>query len=433
MRRRLLPALSALTAGSLLLAGCGPGSGPAATQVTAPTDVAKCDPAKSTLTISHQPPAAEAVAVAKQRMAARYPNLKINVNALQTKTYDEFTRAVVADIAVGKRPDLIISGLGQIRFWMEQYKPAPIDAAALPATYRKQFLSAGTLDGKVYVAPAQVSVPMMAVNQTLLRKAGAGDAAGIRTYDDLIAAARKVTAMTRRPSVTVATYNIPDWLSQGFVQGAGGTFVTGDGRPAFGDKLGGDAISLWSRLKREDLELGIVMDADSQAAFAGGTAAFLMTSSASIAGLQKSIGDSFEWMPVDLPTVNGQRGPMPAGGNGWLVLSDDPCRAAFANTMIGDLLSTDGVMAASGTSYSYIPVDSAAAERLLASDAATPQTKYAWGYDRELTPWGGWRRGEVTGQIVDAFRTMAQRLQSGADAGPTIQTAVRAIDSLVSG
>jgi multiple sugar transport system substrate-binding protein len=430
MRKHLAAALSGLAAVWLGLTGCSSASDPG-TNVAAAADIAQCDPTKSTLTISHQPPAKEAVAVAVKRMNEQFPTLKISVNALPTATYDEFTRAVVADIAVGKRPDLIVSGLGQLRFWVEKYRPVPINSGSLADTYRKQFLAAGTVDGTVYLAPAQVSVPVLAVNQSLLAKAGAGQAQNIRTYDDLIGAARKVTAMTGRPSVTIGTNNIPDWLSQAFVQGAGGTFVTADGLPAFGDKLGVQAVSLWSRLKGEGLELGIVKDADSQAAFTNGTAAFVITSSSAIAAFQTNIKNAFEWMPVDLPTVNGQHGTMPAGGNGWIVLSDDPCRAAFAQATLGHLLSKEGVLAASGTSYSYIPVDSAAATELLGGTAATPQTTYAWGYDRPVSPWGGWRRGDVTGQIVDVFRTMSQQLQAGADAEKTVATAVTTINGLL--
>ncbi|PZF81360.1 extracellular solute-binding protein [Jiangella anatolica] len=428
MRTRSI-ARAALVASVLPLAACASDSGPDASTAAA-ADIADCDPADSTLTITHQPPAAEAVAVAVEAMNREYPELEITVNAVQAATYDEFTRTVVGDIAVGNRPDMIVSGLGQLPFWVEQYQPAPIDVDALPATYRRAFLTAGTIDGDVYLAPAQVSVPFLAVNQTMLDQAGAGDAEDIRTYDDLIEAARKVTAMTGQPSVTIATHNIPDWLSQAFVQGAGGTFITGDGRPAFGDGLGVDAISIWSRLHAENLELGIVQDAESQAAFDSGTAAFLVTSSAGIAARVENIGDAFEWAAVDLPTVNGEQGPAPAGGNGWIVLSDDPCRAAFANAALAHLLSTDGVLAASGTSFSYIPVDTAAAEELLASDAVTQQTTYAWSFDGEITPWGGWR-GDATAEVIGAFRTMAQQLQAGADPEQTIQTAVTTIDQLV--
>lgn len=426
--RKLVPL--AASAAVLLLAGCT-ASAEADGPVALAADVSQCDPSESSLILSHQPPAAEAVAYAVARMEDEYPELEITVNSLQTATYDEFTRAVVGDIAAGKRPDLIVSGLGQLRFWVEQYEPVPIDPDALADTYQRQFLEAGTVDGEVYLAPAQVSVPFLAVNQTMLDDAGAGDAEDIESYDDLIAAARKVTAMTGQPSVTIGTNNIPDWLSQAFVQGAGGTFITAEGRPAFGDDTGIEAVSLWSDLKAEGLELGIVMDADSQAAFANGTAAFVITSSAGIAAFQKNIGDAFDWAAVDLPTVNGQRGgAMPAGGNGWIVLSDDPCRAAFANVMLGHLLSTEGVLAASGTSFSYIPVDTAAAEELLASDAATPQATYAWSFDGEISPWGGWR-GDATQQIVDIFRTMSQQLQAGADPVPTIESAVASIDALV--
>lgn len=82
------------------------------------------------------------------------------------------------------------------------------------------------------------------------------------------------------------------------------------------------------------------------------------------------------------------KGDLPAGGNGWVVLSQDACRAAYSEEMISLMLSKEISLAASGTGYSYIPVNTLAAEELLASDEVTPQLQYAWSYDKPLSIWG---------------------------------------------
>lgn len=111
------------------------------------------------------------------------------------------------------------------------------------------------------------------------------------------------------------------------------------------------------------------------------------------------------------------------------MLSEDPCDAAFSTALVSELLSTDAVLKASGTGYSYIPVDSAAAAQLLKSDTATPQLTYAWSYDKPLSPWGGFP-GAVTVQVNDLLRTMGQKLATGADPKTTVAGTVAAVDAI---
>ncbi|WFR74223.1 extracellular solute-binding protein [Prescottella defluvii] len=277
--------------------------------------------------------------------------------------------------------------------------------------------------------PAQVSAPVLLVNQTMLDSANAGKATDIRTFDDVVTAASKVTAKTGNPSVSLPTQRLPDWLGQGFVQGAGGTFVNADGTAGFGDATGIDALSLWTKLNERSLEAR-VNETDAISAFTSQQTALAFTATSMIASVNNTVGNGFEWTAVDLPTVNGGDGLLPAGGNGWIVLSDDGCRAAYANALVAELLGTEAVLAASGTDYSYIPVDKAAAEQLLATSGIRQPQRYAWTYDKELSPWGGFD-GAVTSQINDVLRQMSQGLQSGSELEPTVKRAVTTIDSIV--
>lgn len=412
---------------ALVLSGCASpaASDPDATVAEAAA-IDSCDPTASTIDAVFGQQATDAMAVASASLKEQYPGLTINAEAQATMSYDDLTKQVVADIAVGKRPDLTMSGLGQLRFWVDTYGAHPIDPDALSDTYQKQFLGAGTVDGTVYLAPAQISAPVLVVNNKLLDEAGVtGD---IETFDDLVAAAEKVTAKTGKPSVSIPTDGLPDWFSQAFVQGSGESFVGADGSAAFGTDKGVEALSVWSTLKEKNLELGVGSQ-DAIAQFSGGNIAFLVNTTSLIGSLSKNIGGAFDWMPVDLPSVGGEGGPLPAGGNGWVVLSEDSCDAAFSTALVSELLSTEAVLKASGTAYSYIPVDSAAAEELLDSDAATPQLTYAWSYDKPFTPWGGFA-GDVTVQVNDLLRTMAQKLASGADPQTTVSEAVTAVDAI---
>lgn len=427
-RSRYSLAAGAFAAGAaMLLSGCAATeqSDPNA-EVAVATDISTCDASQSTIDAVFLDVATDAMAVAVASLQEEYPELTINAQPRPSANYDDLTKQIVADISVGNRPDLTMSGLGQVRFWVDTYGAHPIDTTALPDTYQTQFLGAGTVDGSVYLAPAQISAPVLLVNTDLLAEAGVtGD---IETFDDLVEAAQKVSKLTGKPSVSIPTDGLGEWFSQAFVQGAGETFIAADGTAAFDTPAGIEALSIWSRLAEDNLEFGVGSQ-DGMAQFQGGNAAFLVWTTSAIRSVEDGVGDAFEWMPVDLPTVNGGGGPLPAGGNGWVVLSEDPCDAAFATALVSELLSTEAVLKASGSWASYIPVDSAAAEALLAGEGATPQATYAWSYDKPFTPWGGFP-GDVTVQVNDLLRAMAQKLASGADPATTVSETVVSIDAI---
>ena len=432
LSKRLSFSLGALAVGSILLSGCAAsGSSDPEASVAAAANIADCDPAANTITVTYGQMANEAMAIAVANLQKTYPDLTIDATPPSTSNYNELTQTIVADIAVGNRPDLIMTGLGQLQFWVDTYSPSPIDTSVLRPTYKTQFLGAGTVDGTVYLATNQISATVLLVNQDALDSADAGEAKDIKTLDNLVAAAEKVTADTGRPSVSIPTDGLPEWFSQALIQGSGETYVNADGTAGFGSEKAIEALSIWPTLKNKNLELGVVNNQDAIAQFIGGNAAFLIYTTSTIATIQEGIGDAFDWMPVDLPSVSGEEGALPAGGNGWIVLSEDACRAAYSNALIAELLSPEAVSAASGTSYSYIPVDTEAGDALLASDAATKQLTYAWSYDKPLTPWGGFA-GKDTMEVFDTVRLMTQRLQSGSDATETVNEAVTKIDKIVS-
>ncbi|GAA1638677.1 extracellular solute-binding protein [Georgenia ruanii] len=431
-RRRPLVIGATLTALALTLAACSAAEGeePGAAVATA-ADVNQCEADGTTLTVTYNSLATEPMEHAVAKLGEKYPGLEIDEQVSASTSYPELTQQIVADIAVGKRPDLIMTGLGQLPFWVSEYNPTEFDTSVLADTYQEQFLGAGTIDGKVYLAPAQISSPAMAVNQDLLDAAGAGKAADIKTYDDLLEVAKKVTDHTGKPSVSIPPQGLPEWFSQGLVQNSGGTLVAEDGSAAFGDDTGVAALDIWSELARQGLEAGLPHTSDALNAFGTGDLAVSMITTSNIAALKESVGDGFEWMPIHVPSVDGETGrPMPAGGNGWIVLSEDACRAAFASELVGEILSPEAVMLASGTQRSYIPVDTEARDELLASPEATPQMEFAWLFDTELTPWGGFD-GAHTAEVNDALLYMVEQLQAGTETKAAVDQAVSTINSIV--
>ena len=272
------------------------------------------------------------------------------------------------------------------------------------------------------------------MNQDILDAAGAGAADDIKSYEDLLRVAALIAENTESTPVSIPPQGLPEWFTQALLQNSGADMANEDGTAAFGDEAGVAALDIWSELARRDLEAGIAKETDTVNVFTAGELGIAMITTSNIASLNQSIGDQFNWTPIHLPSVDGEQGrALPAGGNGYMVLSEDACRAAFSQELINELLQPETVMLASGTTRSYIPVSTEARDELLASDAANPQMTFAWTFENELTQWGDGFPGESTAPIYDAIQLMDEKLQQGEDTATVVEEAVTTIDGIVGG
>jgi multiple sugar transport system substrate-binding protein len=166
---------------------------------------------------------------------------------------------------------------------------------------------------------------------------------------------------------------------------------------------------------------------DAEKTFTQGKLAYLVSSPAYAAKIQKTVGGAFGWTISDMPVPDGGRPVLPAGGNGWMVLSKDRCKAAFANEVISAMLDPE-VIAESARSFSYIPVDHQAAQQLTADPAANTQLGYAWKFTGTLTPWGGWH-GDSGPKVNQFFTDMVQELTNGRPLEDVLPATIRKINS----
>lgn len=420
---------AAMTAGALSIAvlatACGGGGGDKAAAAAASLD--SCSPDGVTITAQYANQGDEAAQQAKTALETKYPGLTVSLKSAPANTsYDQLTQQIVADIAAGSRPDVAMVGLGQIRFWADQYKPVAIDTAALRDTYDHRFLDIGSVDGTVYVAPFQVSVPVLYTNTTLAKSAGVDSVP--TTTSELIANAQKINATNGSAPVQLPRDGISDWVAQAFIQSGGATLVDESGNPAFDTEEGRKALSVYEQLGNDKLQ-DQIGSADALTMFNTGKLAYLVYSPANAASVQKTVGDAFDWTVTAMPVPDGGTASLPAGGNGWMVLSQDACKAAYGNELIGAMLDP-AVISKSSKSFSYIPVDKAAAAELAADPAATTQLGYSWTYQGTPTQWGGWH-GSTTAKANQFIQDMVQRLIGGEDVNTVVPETVRRIQSAV--
>lgn len=422
IRRRLAVVISAV-AGLGVLASCGAAPGG---ETARAANVADCDPAGVRLAVTYPSYGAAAAEAAKPAIEGRHPGLTVELKPSNTVGYDALTQEIVTDIAAGARPDIAMIGTGQVRFWVDQYQPQPIQEGSLKPSYDRRFLEIGTVGDGIYMAPFQVSVPVLYINRDLTARAGITDPP--TTVSELLDDARRIKAATGSAPVQVPRDQIADWLVQAQVQSSGLTYVDADGAPGFHSPEGEQALALFSLLGTEGL-IDPVSFADAIAAFNTGRLAYFISTPALSAQTRSTVGDAFDWTIADMPVPDGGSPQLPAGGNGWMVLSDDACRAAFSNEMIAEMLAPESVVLSS-RQYNYIPVDSAAAATLAADpDAATP-LGYAWTYRGTPTPFGGWH-GDATPRVNKIIEDMVQQLTTGQPRGTVFADAMTRIETVV--
>ncbi|WP_018637738.1 extracellular solute-binding protein [Parafrankia elaeagni] len=413
---------AAIASVALLAAACG-GSGDTAGSPATAAAVDSCDPNGVTIDTIYAQQGAQAAEQAKKTLEAEHPGLTVNLELSSAAGYDALTQQVVTDLASGRRHDVVMVGLGQVRYWVDEFSPAPINPEALNDTYDRRFLSIGEVDGKPYVAPFQVSMPVLYTNTDLAGQAGV--TAPPTSSSELLAAARAVGERTDAAAVALPRDGIADWVAQAYIQSAGATFVNPDGTAGFDSDQGRDGLSIYADLGAEKLAEPVAF-ADAMAMFTRGELAYMISSPASAASMTTQVGDRFDWSVSAFPVPDGGTPSLPAGGNGWIVLSDDPCRAAFANEMIGAMLDPT-VIATSAKTFSYVPVDTRAAAELKADPAARTQVGFAWSFDGTLTPWGGWH-GDATPKVNKIITDLVTELTNGASVDDVLPGAVRQID-----
>lgn len=423
MRKKLL--LTSLAGMVMLVAACGNANNdPAPAAAVGSTE--GCDTNGVTISASFAPQGAEAATIAKATIEKKYSGLKVELNASATTSYDELTQQVVADIAAGSRPDVVMVGLGQVRFWVDKYSPAEINPDNLKPSYDRRFLNIGEVNGKPYVAPFQVSMPVLYTNTDMADKAGVP--AAPTTSSELLDAARKVKQATGTAPVQLPRNGIADWVAQAYIQSGGASFVNDDGTAGFDSDAGRKALSIYEQLGKDKL-IDPVSFTDATTMFSTGKLAYLVSSPANVASVQKAVGDKFDWTVTAMPLPDGGTASLPAGGNGWIVLSQDRCKAAFAGELISAMLDPQ-VIATSAKTYSYVPVDTEAAKTLAADPAAQTQLGFSWKFQGTLTPWGGWH-GDSTPKVNKMIENMIQQLTDGATVEEVVPRTVRQINATV--
>jgi multiple sugar transport system substrate-binding protein len=354
-----------------------------------------------------------------EEFAKERPDIKITLRA-PYESYEDGTQKVLREAVTNQMPDVTFQGLNRIRVLVDKNIPAQLDdyIAAEKDFDRQGFHQAmfdiGTASGKIYALPFAISLPIVYVNLDLLKQAG-GDPNNLpKTWDELIAQAKKIKALG--PDINGVTYVwdiTGNWLWQAPVFARGGTMLNADEtKVAFNGPEGQFAIRMLARLVNEGGMPNLDQPA-MRAAFAAGKTGFHITSTSDLNKVTQMIGGKFELKTHSFPDVVSPNGRLPAGGNVVMILSKDKAKRDAAWEVVKFWAGPKGAAIMAETT-GYMPANKVANEVYL-KDFYTrnPNNYTAVGQMALLTKWYAFP-GDNGLKITDVIKDHMNSIVSGA-------------------
>lgn len=410
---------------------------PTAEQVVEPTEPVEeptpteeaCSPDGVELRIVYPGRLGPSVPAAVETLQSELPGLSLQLSDASS-TYTDTLQQVVADSAAGLTPDAVMAGLAQVSFYVDNLGAQPIDPALLPETYDKRFLEAGIVDGTLYAVPTQISIPLIVWNKTIFEQAGLDPDTPPATTEEMEAFAHQIAEKV--PDVVptfLPTSIVYDWIFQNMLQSSGGQIADENNEPAFDSEAGVKALQPWYVLNQDGLGLGIA-GLDGFGAFHEGQVGMALTASSQVGSHTKAIGDAFPWGAAVMPVPESGERRFAAGGNSWVVLAEEPCRAQFAQQFIAATVTPE-TQAEFAKVTGYIPVDEAAVDLNQSFYQENPNFAVSVEYDGTLTPWIAFR-GERAFEASEVFRTLLESVASGTPPEEALADAAQSVRDILS-
>jgi multiple sugar transport system substrate-binding protein len=121
-----------------------------------------------------------------------------------------------------------------------------------------------------------------------------------------------------------------DWMFSALLYGHGGRMLNDDESDvAFNGAEGLAALRLLDRMVKEGGMPNYAGTADLQA-FAAGKLGMMFRTTAQVRSISESVGGKFEMRTTTMPVIDAQKGRLPTGGAGAMIVTKDPAKQAAA-------------------------------------------------------------------------------------------------------
>lgn len=301
----------------------------------------------------------------------KHPEIQIKFrNSLPS--YDEQHQAMLRESMTNNLPDVYHSGFhllpevvtqlekrGQV-IALDDYM-AREGEAWVGANYEPSILNLGKVDGKQYGIGFNASTPIVFFNADLVKQAGGDPESFPTNWADMMALGARIKALGG--GVDGFAYDVhawpDDWLWRSLILEQGEQIMTDDNKTvAFDNGSGLRALKL---ARQFVTDAGMVMRdfEQSRQQFAAGKLGIIFASPNSARGFSDLIGDRFALASSTFPVSNLDKGVVPTGGNGMMILAKDKAKQDAAWEYIKFATSAEGqTIAVLGSGY--MPTNKAA-------------------------------------------------------------------------
>ena len=319
-----------------------------------------------------------------------HPDIAVETQA-PAQSWDDQLQRTVLDLRTGRAPDLAVQSYNRLRLVAERKAAVPLnDLIASEKNwdalgYGEAMMSMAELEGQQLGLPLAISNPVIFYNRDLLEQAEVEVEELNRSWDAIVAAAAKVSALGDGKMGSFFDYTADgNWMFQALLFSLGGRMMSeGDKEIAFDRDPGRKAMEIVQGFGKAG-QVDMTRKQADQMFVSGGVGMFF-TSSRRLGNYQRTIGDRFRLGAVRLPAPSPDS-RVPVGG-GFLSLtggSSEQQKAAwafmkFATGPVGQSIIVERTGA--------VPGNALAVDRLSDFYAKNPQAKAGLARVPIMTGW----------------------------------------------
>ena len=267
-------------------------------------------------------------------------NPDINVKAVYSGNYDETRVRALSAIKGGQPAQLSVLGALDTYDLIDQDLIEPFDKIATSAedkTWLQSFypglMANSNLAGHVWGIPFQRSTVLMFYNKDMFRAAGLNPDAPPKTWNEMLAAARKLTTK-EHSGLMIPSTGYPYWMFQAFAIQNGVSLMNKEGTQVyFNSPAAVEALEFWRSLAATHhvSPPGAIEWGTLRQAFVQGQTAMMWHTTGNLSAVKKEA--KFDFGVAMLP-ANKQPGSPVGGGNFYMFKGATPAQQSAAVTFV---------------------------------------------------------------------------------------------------
>lgn len=299
-------------------------------------------------------------------------NPGIEIEAQQIGNYNDIVAKLQAAIPARRAPDAVIMevtryGLFADRDVLIDLTPY-FEADPLKDDLYDFAREVGVFDGKTYIVPFNSSTPVLYFNKAIFEKAGLSEVTPLKTYDDVLAAAQKITAELGDDGIygVVAPGQFARW---GLIMDNDSDLIDSKSGEILIDAPNTVEAYEWMSSLVHEYKVaspdGVTKESNGKDAFFAGKVGILMDSTGNYGRAKSSLGDDVVVMPMPCNKVC----RVPIGGAGIGILSTSEKEVQDAAYKFVSFAASPESNAIWFSTTGYMPINKQTPDQPLAAEA----------------------------------------------------------------